>query len=372
MLAAARAPHAVAVSEARAWKACPMNVSSACPQCGTIANPNDRFCNTCGTPLQRPASGGAAGGAPGPGAQMQSPPAGYVPPQPPPAQPYAPPQQAYPQPAQPYAPAVAAAAAGVRPQRCQLGHDILPGMSYCAQGHPLALDAMQFANDPGAGGYPAPPPGPPPPPPPYAQQAPQGYGAPAGSPFDAPRPVPQPPQAGFGPPGYPQQPSYGQQQAYGQPQAYGQAYAPQPVFQGAAVPPGQYAPPPPPPGMYADPAIAATAMPPTGKLLRAFLVSFQTNPQGDFWPLFTGRTTLGRANAAEPADVPLADATISSRHAALLIDQNVVWVEDTNSTNGTYVNEEHIGQNGKRELRDGDRLRLGGYTTLVKIVGRMG
>jgi hypothetical protein len=35
------------------------------------------------------------------------------------------------------------------------------------------------------------------------------------------------------------------------------------------------------------------------------------------------------------------------------------------------VNEENIGQNGRRELRDGDRLRFGGFTTLVKILGRI-
>ena len=36
------------------------------------------------------------------------------------------------------------------------------------------------------------------------------------------------------------------------------------------------------------------------------------------------------------------------------------------------MNEEHIGLNGRRELRDGDRLRFGGYTTIVKILGRIG
>ena len=40
-------------------------------------------------------------------------------------------------------------------------------------------------------------------------------------------------------------------------------------------------------------------------------------------------------------------------------------LEDTSSTNGTYVNEEHIGQNGHRELRDGDRVRFGGFSTVV-------
>jgi pSer/pThr/pTyr-binding forkhead associated (FHA) protein len=48
-----------------------------------------------------------------------------------------------------------------------------------------------------------------------------------------------------------------------------------------------------------------------------------------------------------------------------------VAVEDTGSTNGTFVNDEHIGFNGRRDLRDGDRLRFGGFTTIVKIVGRV-
>jgi pSer/pThr/pTyr-binding forkhead associated (FHA) protein len=145
------------------------------------------------------------------------------------------------------------------------------------------------------------------------------------------------------------------------------------MFQPAAVPPqaGQYAPPPP-PGAYPGEAPAPGAMAPPAKLLRGFLVAFQTNPSGDFWPLFTGRVTIGRANAAEPAEVALSDATISSRHAALTIDASTIVVEDTSSTNGTYVNEEHIGPNGRRELRDGDRVRFGGYTTVVKILGRLG
>jgi pSer/pThr/pTyr-binding forkhead associated (FHA) protein len=45
-----------------------------------------------------------------------------------------------------------------------------------------------------------------------------------------------------------------------------------------------------------------------------------------------------------------------------------VVVEDTGSTNGTFVNEEHIGFNGKRELRDGDKIRFGGFTTIVKVI----
>jgi len=236
-------------------------------------------------------------------------------------------------------------------------------MSYCAQGHPIALDAMQFANDPNS---------------PYAQQQqppqqpPPGYAAPGyaapqpGPPQYDPNRPPAPAQGlGFGG-AQPYQPP--PQQGYGAPQGYP---PPQPVFQPAAVPPGQYAPP---PALAPAPPYPVDTSPdrnPAGaKQLRGFLVSFQSNPAGDFWPLFTGRITVGRANAPEPADVPLTDATISSRHAAFNVDPNAVVLEDTNSTNGTYVNEEHIGQNGRRELRDGDRVRFGGYTTLVKILGR--
>lgn len=107
--------------------------------------------------------------------------------------------------------------------------------------------------------------------------------------------------------------------------------------------------------------------------LRGFLVSYQSNANGDYWPLTGGRRTLGRANSGEQVDIPLADPTISSRHAAFTIDASAgtILLEDTGSTNGTYVNEEHIGFNGRRDLKDGDRVRFGGYTTLVKIITRI-
>lgn len=102
-------------------------------------------------------------------------------------------------------------------------------------------------------------------------------------------------------------------------------------------------------------------------------MSFQNSPQGEFWPLYGGRVTVGRINSGEALDIALADATISSRHAALLVDNvsGAVHVEDTGSTNGTYVNEEHLGFNGRRELGDGDRVRFGGFTTIVKVIGRL-
>ena len=224
---------------------------------------------------------------------------------------------------------------------------------------------------------------------PAAGSPPQAYGQP---PFGAPPPAP-PPGQGFGAP----PPPFG-----GPPQnnAFGGSPQPAPPFGGP--PPGQDQqfgggfppmggpgqPPPQAPaqpqyggagggGYAAPPAPAAPApaidMNPQTRILRGFLLSYQNNAQGDFWPLLGGRMTVGRANAGDGIEVQLADATISSRHAAFLVDNvgGTVHIEDTGSTNGTYVNEEHIGFNGRRELKDGDRIRFGGFTTIIKVIGRV-
>jgi hypothetical protein len=331
---------------------------SACAQCGTVAKPNDRFCNGCGTPVVRPAAPNAPAYAP-PGPQ-------YAPtPLPGPAHGgYGPPQQN------------ALAATAMATHRCQMGHEITPGASYCAQGHPIALDQMQFANEPSYGGpsaggqgYGAPQPSPgfgppaapnygtPAPPPGYGQAQPQAY-------------APAPPQPVYAPP--PPQPVYAAPQP---------AYSPQPVY---APQPPVYAPSAPP--AYGVPASNAYAQPQQAplpsyaaeqaapeKVLRGFLVAYGTNASGDFWPLTGGRHVVGRLGPGDGIDISLQDPTISSRHGAFTVDaaSGSITMEDTGSTNGTFVNDEHIGFNGRRELRDGDRLRLGGFTTIVKVIGRI-
>jgi pSer/pThr/pTyr-binding forkhead associated (FHA) protein len=120
----------------------------------------------------------------------------------------------------------------------------------------------------------------------------------------------------------------------------------------------------------AGPASGAVDPP---KVLRGFLVAYGTNPAGDFWPLAGGRMIIGRLGASDDIDVPLQDPTVSSHHAALAIDaaSGTIVLEDTGSTNGTFVNDEALGPFGRRDLRDGDRLRFGGFTAIVKIIGRV-
>lgn len=325
-----------------------------CPQCGAIPQPTDKFCNICGTPVSPPGFGAPAGGGfPPPQGQ------GFGGPPPPQAGMYGAPQGA--------------------PLRCQMGHDIAPGQSYCPHGHPIALDAMPFANDQYGGAYGQQPGfGQPPPQPGFGAPPQPGFGAPpqgGGFGFDpaqqgygqpAPYPDPNagfygqqpggfgPPQPGFGAP--PPQPGYGgPPPGFGGPPPQAAYGGPQPGFGGPEPQP------PPPPAVPLN--LPANA-------LRGFLVSYQSNAQGDFWPLHGGRKSVGRANSGEQVDIPLSDATISSRHAAFVVDgaSGSVQVEDTGSTNGTFVNEEHIGFNGKRELRDGDKVRFGGYNTVVKVV----
>jgi pSer/pThr/pTyr-binding forkhead associated (FHA) protein len=128
---------------------------------------------------------------------------------------------------------------------------------------------------------------------------------------------------------------------------------------------------PPAPGPPGTPSPPREVVP--AKALRGFLVAYGTNPAGEFWSLTGGRHNIGRMGSSEALEIPLSDPTVSARHAAIVVDaeSGILVVEDTGSTNGTFVNDEHIGYGGSRELRDGDRLRVGGYTTVVKVIGRI-
>jgi pSer/pThr/pTyr-binding forkhead associated (FHA) protein len=43
-------------------------------------------------------------------------------------------------------------------------------------------------------------------------------------------------------------------------------------------------------------------------------------------------------------------------------------VEDLGSTNGTFLSDEKLPPNTRHELKDGQRLRFGGYTVIVKLI----
>lgn len=180
------------------------------------------------------------------------------------------------------------------------------------------------------------PPQPFPPPDPYNQN-PGGYGAPGGAdPFSATnfqQPA-QPPTNAMTP------------------------FPPQP----AVAPP----PPPPPPQPAGGESRAAPA---TGsgkrRPLAGFLVSFQDDTNGRFWPIYQGRNLIGRAETGQEVDVPIGHGTTSTNHATLEAENGRLVLSDLGSTNGTFHNEEAIGFQGRRELRDGDKVRFGGFSVIV-------
>jgi pSer/pThr/pTyr-binding forkhead associated (FHA) protein len=63
---------------------------------------------------------------------------------------------------------------------------------------------------------------------------------------------------------------------------------------------------------------------------------------------------IGRAGAN---DISIQDSFASGRHARLYDREGMVYIEDMNSTNGTYVNGRRLG--AQQVLRPSDRIRIG-------------
>jgi hypothetical protein len=106
------------------------------------------------------------------------------------------------------------------------------------------------------------------------------------------------------------------------------------------------------------------------RTLVGFLVSFDNVDIGQYWPIHQGRNVVGRQGAATGLDVEIAHPTTSSLHAVLLAAARParVAVEDTSSTNGTFVNDNLLAPGQRWDLRDGDRLRFGLFNTIVKVI----
>jgi pSer/pThr/pTyr-binding forkhead associated (FHA) protein len=106
------------------------------------------------------------------------------------------------------------------------------------------------------------------------------------------------------------------------------------------------------------------------RVLAAILVSYESNPLGQAWMLHQGANLVGRAGAVAGADLELPHATVSSKHALLMVSAHPgrVVITDFGSTNGTYVNDAALTPHGPRELFDGDRIRLGLFPLTIKII----
>ena len=291
-----------------------------CPRCGAPNSPSDKFCAVCSAPLSPQGGLGPQGGQ------------GFAPPQPFPNQPFPPPYN---------------------PQGQGMGG---PGMppppydpNYGQMGGPGMGGQM---GGPGMGG----------------QMGGPGMGGPFDQGFNAP-PPPFPPPPGYDQGGYPAPGGSGGFPPPAEPDAFGQtAFAPQPA-PGAPPPMGQQAQQPMPPtsamsGFGGDQR-ASTGGSKARRALVGFLVSFQDDTLGKFWPLFQGRNLVGRAETGQEVDVAIGHGTTSTNHATIEADQGRMTLSDLGSTNGTFHNEEAIGFQGRRDLRDGDKVRFGGFSVII-------
>lgn len=96
-----------------------------------------------------------------------------------------------------------------------------------------------------------------------------------------------------------------------------------------------------------------------------FLFSVSRSPFGEYWPLYIGKNTIGR-NTEESANmINLLEGSVSSEHAALVIEQytnpneTVAVLENKGSKNGTFINGKRVIYGRTEECKNGDILRFG-------------
>ncbi len=80
-----------------------------------------------------------------------------------------------------------------------------------------------------------------------------------------------------------------------------------------------------------------------------------------------GENTVGRAAGN---DIHLQNSSVSHAHAAVAVVGGRITIRDTNSTNGTKVNNHSISE--PKELTGGDQIALGDVLLVLEPAGASG
>lgn len=81
------------------------------------------------------------------------------------------------------------------------------------------------------------------------------------------------------------------------------------------------------------------------------------------YQLKPGHYTIGKG---QTCDIILADALVSREHATLIVQSDSAAISDNKSTNGSFVNEEQIGDDYK--LTSGDEIKIGSLSIQVSSI----
>ncbi len=87
--------------------------------------------------------------------------------------------------------------------------------------------------------------------------------------------------------------------------------------------------------------------------------------QGKVIPVAAPQFIIGRDPTCQ---LRPASQAISKQHCSILQRDTKVFVKDYGSTNGTFINDEQLTPNAEREVKAGDRIRLGPLDFSIQIV----
>jgi hypothetical protein len=111
-----------------------------------------------------------------------------------------------------------------------------------------------------------------------------------------------------------------------------------------------------------DPAQKALATNPPRAGSRAYVLRFISGKYqgGEFPVVLDKQIVVGRSS---DLDMVLVEDMVSRKHARIALQQDQIWIEDLDSTNGTFVNGEKI---KRARLKEGDRVLIG--TSILKVI----
>lgn len=95
-----------------------------------------------------------------------------------------------------------------------------------------------------------------------------------------------------------------------------------------------------------------------GRRIVGLLTTYDTKPNGEVFNIYEGRNMIGRANTCD-ISIPK-DNNVSGQHLLILYRtvEGIYWASDNNSSNGTYINGEFVGDRVK--LKNYDLIVIGG------------